>query len=53
MNVSEEEVNIIFKSCFSKMEKLQLLEYGVLISPENQLLNRDFFLLQLCLPLQR
>lgn len=35
------------------MEKIQILEYGVLISSKNQLLNRDFFLLQLCLSLQR
>lgn len=32
MNVCEDGANIVFKSYFSKMEKLQLLEYGVLSS---------------------
>ena len=55
MNIYEDGVHIIFKSCFSKMEKLQLLEYGVLSSSENQFLLTDFFSpLQACLPpLQR
>lgn len=55
MKVYEDGVNIMFKSCFSKMEKLQLLEYGVFGSSENQLLSKHFyFLLQPCLlPLQR
>lgn len=55
MNVTEDGVNIIFKSCFSKTGKQQFLEYGVLISPEKQreISTEIFFLLQLCLSLQR
>lgn len=36
MNVSEGGVNIRFKSCFSKIGKLQPLYCGVLVSHENQ-----------------